>query len=158
VFWAHHVMHKVNKYVMIHQPFYYYYQRDDSIVATYTPENLDIIRGLRERHLFIEKYYGDLTDESYKLILKTCFIHYHLLKLNRKIDDKGIYRKEIKIYIRSHLQPFKQAVQNNQQLKRQLFLFNLHPALMIFFQRVITGLRKMKLLSGPVGLKQVDVS
>src|SRR5699024_6338937 len=37
VFWAHQVMHHVNRYVILEQPFYYYFQRDDSIVGTFTP-------------------------------------------------------------------------------------------------------------------------
>ena len=60
VFWAHQVMQRVNTYVILHQPMFYYYQRSDSIVATYTPRNLDIIKGLKERHQFIEKFYEDL--------------------------------------------------------------------------------------------------
>ncbi|WP_224773291.1 glycosyltransferase family 2 protein [Metabacillus idriensis] len=70
VFWAHKVMHRVNKYVILNQPLCYYYQRSDSIVSTYTLKNLDIIKGLKKRHKFIEEYYKDLTDKSYKVILK----------------------------------------------------------------------------------------
>src|SRR5690625_4114525 len=47
VFWAHQVMHQVNSYLILHEPLFYYYQRDDSIVATYSPRNLDIIKGLK---------------------------------------------------------------------------------------------------------------
>ncbi|WP_415345289.1 glycosyltransferase family 2 protein, partial [Clostridium perfringens] len=43
VFWAHKVMDRVDKYVIIHKPMYYYRQRKDSIVAIYTERNLDIL-------------------------------------------------------------------------------------------------------------------
>ena len=157
VFWAHQVMSKVSKYLILHQPYYYYYQRDDSIVATYTPKNLDIIKGLKERHRFIEEYYSDLTNESYQLILKTCFIHYHLLFVNRRQDKMGIHRKNMELYIQENYKALKQAVKHNKTLKRQLFLFNLHPYLHMVYQGFIKSLRKVKILSQPAGLKQVNV-
>ncbi|MUV36909.1 putative glycosyltransferase EpsJ [Lentibacillus sp. JNUCC-1] len=36
VFWAHQVMHRVRRFLIVHQPLCFYYQRDDSIVAAYT--------------------------------------------------------------------------------------------------------------------------
>lgn len=157
VFWAHQVMHKVNKYLVLQQPFYYYYQRDDSIVAAYSPKNLDIIKGLKERHRFIKKYYKELTNESYQLILKTCLIHYHLLLRNRSQDKQGRHRKEIKQYIRDHYKTFKKAVVHNQDLKRQLFLFNIHPYFYLLYRGLLKGLRKKNVLSQPVGLKKVKI-
>src|SRR5699024_2821561 len=96
VFWAHQVMHRVNHYLILHKPLFYYYQRDDSIVATYHYRNLDMIRGLKERHDFIEAFYEELIHESYKQLLKGCLIHYNLLVRNRKQDKDGKYRREIK--------------------------------------------------------------
>lgn len=157
VFWAHHVMHRVSKYLILQQPFYYYYQRDDSIVASYSPENLDILKGLKERHRFIEKNYKELTSESYQLILKTCLIHYHLLVINRRQDKQGMHRKEIKQYIRDNYKTFKHAVKHNTYLKRQLFLFNVRPCFYLLFKGFIKGLRKVNVLSQPVGLKKVRV-
>ena len=117
VFWAHQVMQRVNTYVILHQPMFYYYQRSDSIVATYTPRNLDIIRGLKERHQFIEKYYEDLIEESYKTILKTSLIHYNLLLLNWKKDKDGLHRKEIQSYIKKNDSHFKKAVKNEKAIE-----------------------------------------
>jgi len=157
VFWAHKIMHRVSNYLILHQPFYYYYQRDDSIVANYTPNNLDIIKGLKERHHFIEEFYEGLINESYRHILKTCFIHYHLLLMNRKKDTTGVHRKEIEFYIRDNLKEFRRAVEHNKQLKIQLKLFSLHPYFNIVFLGIIKGLRKLKILSQPRGLEQVNV-
>ncbi|WP_226038111.1 glycosyltransferase family 2 protein [Aquibacillus saliphilus] len=152
VFWAHQVMHRVETYVMIHQPMYYYYQRDDSIVANYTPRNLDIINGLKERHRFIEKYYSHLSNESYKLMVKTCLVHYNLLLANRKKDKHGIYRKEIRYYIHNNYGDLKKAVRDDKQLLRELSFFSLHPLLNI----LLTGLRKviktLRIKSQPDGL------
>ncbi|MGO4496758.1 glycosyltransferase family 2 protein [Paenibacillus sp. 2RAB27] len=157
VYWAHQVMHRVHNYVILHQPMYYYYQRTDSIVATYTPRNLDIIRGAKERHHFIEKYYSELTNESYKTILKMCLIHYSLLLVNRKKDTGGLYRKEICLYVKEINSQLKKAVQTDQHLRRELFLFNLHPYLYVSYLLVKKILRNLKLLPRPIGLKRLNL-
>lgn len=133
VFWAHRVMQRVSRYVILNRPKCYYYQRSDSIVATYTPRNLDILKGLKVRHLFIEEFYQDLIDESLKVILKTCLEHYYLLLRNRKKDIGGSHRKAIQRYINENLPRFKKAVAEDGCLKRQLFLFSIHPYLNILF-------------------------
>jgi glycosyltransferase involved in cell wall biosynthesis len=157
VFWAHKVMHRVNTYVILHQPLYYYFQRSDSIVANYTPKNLDIIKGLKERHRFIERYYEDLKDESLKLILKTCLIHYNLLLVNWKKDKGGLCRKKIQQYIKKNYIQLKEAAKSDIQLKRQLSLFRIHPYLNVSFLIVNKGLRKMKIKPQPIGLERVKV-
>ncbi|OKL36559.1 glycosyltransferase family 2 protein [Domibacillus mangrovi] len=156
VFWAYKVMHQVNSFLIVHQPMYNYYQRSDSIVANYTPRNLDMIRGLKERHVFIEELYKELTDESYKVILKMSLIHYNLLLMNRRKDKGGLHRKEIQSYIQSNYSRLKKAVKNDQQLKRQLHLFTMHPYFNVVFLGWRKGLRTLKILSHPVGLEQVN--
>lgn len=155
VFWAHQVMQGVNSFLMLHKPLYYYYQRSDSIVTTYTPRNLDIIRGLIERHHFVEKYYAELTDASYKTILKTCLINYNLLLLNRKKDKIGKHRKELHSYIQNNYSELKHAVRYDEELRKQLFLFYIHPYFNFLFLGVRKALRKLKVLPRPAGLTQV---
>src|SRR5690625_3765443 len=157
VFWAHQVMHQVDAYLILHEPLFYYYQRDDSIVSTYSPRSLDIIQGLKERHHFIEQFYEELTDESFKTILKTCLIHYNLLVMNRKKDRSGKHRKEIEVYIKENDHSFRHAVKDDQQLRRQLSLFLLHPYMNIGFLGCRKVLRKIRILSQPRGLKQVSI-
>ncbi|RKQ33493.1 glycosyltransferase family 2 protein [Oceanobacillus halophilus] len=157
VFWAHQVMHRVEKFVLVNQPLYYYYQRDDSIVANYTPKNLDIIKGLIERHKFIERYYQNLAELSHKNILKMCLIHYNLLILNRKKDKSGIHRRNVQSYIRDNYTSFKKAISNDKELKGQLFLFSIHPFLLLLFLAVRKGLRRIKFLEKNEGLKRVEV-
>jgi len=157
VFWAHQVMHKVETYLILHEPLVYYYQRDDSIVASYSPKNLDIIRGLKERHHFIEQFYEELIDESYKTILKTCLIHYNLLMMNSKNDKDGTYRKKIASYIKENELAFKNAVKDDRHLKRQLSLFSLHPYMNFGFLGGRKMLRKIGILAQPRGLKRVSI-
>ena len=63
VFWAHNVMSRVKKYVICHKPLTYYVQREDSIVANYSVRNLDIIKGMKVRHKFIEENYSEFINE-----------------------------------------------------------------------------------------------
>ncbi|SEP67187.1 Glycosyltransferase involved in cell wall bisynthesis [Virgibacillus subterraneus] len=154
VFWAHQVMQRVEKFVLLHKPLYYYYQRYDSIVASYTPRNLDIIKGLKERHRFIENYYQGLTDESYKAILNMSFIHYNLLLLNREKDKNGLHRKEIQSYISENYYRLRRAVMDDKTLRKQLYLFSLHPYLNVLFLGVRKVMRAARILPKPVGLKQ----
>lgn len=157
VFWAHLVMHRVQTYAIIHQPLYYYYQRGDSIVANYTVRNLDILQGLKERHRFIERHYSELTNESYKMLLKMSLIHYSLLLLNRNKDRNGNYRKEIQHFIKGNFAHFKHSVQTDRQLKRQLLLFHVHPYFNIAYLLAQKVSRNLRLLPTPGGLKRVDL-
>lgn len=145
-------MHRVETYVMIHEPLYHYYQREDSIVSTYSVENLDILKGLKERHLFVEQHYKELTDVSNHMILKTSLIHYNLLFLNKKIDSQKTYRKHIRTYILQSYSEFKSAIKNDKQLKIQYHLFIIHPYINLFYLGIRKILGKMKLIRQPVGL------
>ncbi|WML51597.1 glycosyltransferase family 2 protein [Neobacillus sp. PS3-12] len=156
VFWAHTVMHKVNKLVLLTQPLYYYFQRSDSIVATYTPRNLDILKGLKERHQFIETFYKELVNESYRVILETSLIHYNLLLLNRKQDLDGKYKREIWKYINKNYQNLKMAVESEHSLRNQLTLFTIHPSLNIGYLFLKKILRKFYIVPRPIGLEKVD--
>ena len=156
VFWAHQVMHKVDKFVLLPQPLYNYFQRNDSIVANYTPRNLDILKGLKERHQFIEENYGHLSNESYKVLLSTCLIHYNFLFINRNADKGREKRKEIQKYIKDHYIQFSKAVNENKELKKQLILFNLHPNLNILFLGINKSLRFLNLKDQPVGLEPIE--
>ncbi|MGL5351799.1 MAG: glycosyltransferase family 2 protein, partial [Clostridium sp.] len=156
VFWAHKVMSKVNKYVILNEPLCYYMQREDSIVATYTIKNLDIIEGLKERHDFIKKNYSNLINESYKIILKTNLMHYNLLMLNRDKDKDGIYRKEIQKYIKTNYEELRKSIEDDNKLKRQLYLFMVCPVLNILQIVADKSLRKIKLGKSPLALKRID--
>ncbi|WP_226620259.1 glycosyltransferase family 2 protein [Cytobacillus firmus] len=157
VFWAHKVMQRVETYVIVHQPHYYYLQRKDSIVASYTPRNLDILEGLKERHKFLEQYYNELTNESLKVILKTSLIHYNLLFINWRKDPSRFYKKEIYSYIKNNYSQLSNAVKGDKLLLQQLNLFILHPYLnlsYLIFKRV---LRRLRILPRPLGMERVKL-
>ncbi|MEH7226762.1 glycosyltransferase family A protein [Bacillus sp. JJ1566] len=157
VFWSHNVMHRVNTYLILHKPMYYYLQRSDSIVSTYTPRNLDILKGLKVRHKFLEIHYEYLTKESYKNILKTSLIHYNLLFMNKNKDKGGLHRKEIRTYIKNNYGYLLKAVGSDKQLKTQLNLFSIHPLLQIIYLVFQKVLRKLNVFANKQGLERMEI-
>jgi glycosyltransferase involved in cell wall biosynthesis len=157
VFWAHQVMQRVKKYVIFHQPLYYYFQRSDSIVASYSPRNLDIIKGLKARQHFIEKNYQELTNEAYKVLAKTILIHYNLLLLNKKQDKDGIYKKDLRLYIKDNYVKLKTAVKNDQELKRQLKLFYIHPYFNVLYLIIKKLARRLRMNPNRLGLEKINM-
>ena len=151
VFWAHKVMDRVDKYVIC-----YYLQRNDSIVSTYTVKNLDIIKGLKERHKFIEENYKELINESYKILTKTILLHYYLLNKNRDKDLDGYYRKELRGYIINNYLNIQKAIKDDKELSNEVKLFKLNYLLSRAYVNINKVLRKVKLKEQSPALKKVN--
>lgn len=156
VFWAHKVMDRVDKYVICHKPMCYYLQRNDSIVSTYTVKNLDIIKGLKERHKFIEENYKELINESYKILTKTILLHYYLLNKNRDKDLDGYYRKELRGYIINNYLNIQKAIKYDKELSNEVKLFKLNYLLSRAYVNINKVLRKVKLKEQSPALKKVN--
>ena len=127
-------MNRVSKYVICHKPMYYYLQRNDSIVSTYTARNLDIIWGMKERHKFIEKNYEELINESYKILTKTILLHYYLLNKN---NDKD-------------------AIINDKELSKEVSLFKFNYYLSRIYVNINKILRKVNLKEKQSALKKIS--
>ncbi|WP_197431616.1 hypothetical protein [Lentibacillus sp. JNUCC-1] len=114
-----------------------------------------MLKGLQERHAFVEQHYPELLWASYRHILETSLIHYNLLMLNKKADPDGRHRKAIEQDIEHNHRNFKRAAEPDRLLSRQLSLFLLHP----YCNAGLLGLRKMmrkaRILKRPEGLKIV---
>lgn len=157
VYWAHIVMQRVNKYLILHKPKVYYEQRNDSISGNYNPKNTDILRGLYERHEFIENNYNKLVDESYRIIFNTSIIHYKLLSHNRDKTGATEYMKEIENYINNKHDKLLKAVSTNKELRNELRFFKINPKLCymyIFYNKV---LMKLGIKNRGKGLKRVNI-
>jgi glycosyltransferase involved in cell wall biosynthesis len=144
VFWAHQVMKRVNTFALLHKPLCHYYQRSDSIVATYSIRNLDILTGLKERLEFVRNHYPHYQNEAYKSILQNSLMHYNLLFRNRRIDKDRVNRREIHRYIKDHRSEMEKAVALEDDLSRQLFLFTFHPMANITYLMWKKGMEKIK--------------
>ncbi|MGL5989235.1 glycosyltransferase family 2 protein [Cetobacterium sp.] len=155
VFWAHEVMRNVKKYTILHKPLWHYTQREDSIVGTYSIRNLDIIKGLNERYVFIQKNYPELKNELLKLIFKTSILHYNILK---KLDKEkvSIYMKNIENEI---LHSYKEIYfsLNDNWLKAQLIIFKVYPKLNMLPLILNKILKKIGILKKDPYLKRIDL-
>ncbi|TMW70545.1 glycosyltransferase family 2 protein [Alteribacter natronophilus] len=140
VFWAHHVMQKVKRFVLLHDPLVYYRQRENSIVASYTERNLDILDGLKERHAFLKQHYPHFLPESCRMLFQTSLMHYNLLFLKRTGSER---RKEIRSCILEHQKQIREAVSGDSELSNQLKLFLVHPYANIGFLAGRKMLRKL---------------
>lgn len=149
-------MDRVDKYVICHKPMCYYLQRNDSIVSTYTVKNLDIIKGLKERHKFIEENYKELINESYKILTKTILLHYYLLNKNRDKDLDGYYRKELRGYIINNYLNIQKAIKDDKELSNEVKLFKLNYLLSRAYVNINKVLRKVKLKEQSPALKKVN--
>ena len=134
----------------------YYLQRNDSIVSTYTVKNLDIIKGLKERHKFIEENYKELINESYKILTKTILLHYYLLNKNRDKDLDGYYRKELRGYIINNYLNIQKAIKDDKELSNEVKLFKLNYLLSRAYVNINKVLRKVKLKEQSPALKKVS--
>lgn len=157
VFWAHKVMQRVERYVVLHEPLYYYFQRNDSIVATYTVRNLDILEGLKERHEFIEKYYPHLLHESLVTIFKASLNHYHLIVVNSQLDKDSKYKNQIETYIRNKHHLLFKAVKEDKMLNLQLRLFFIKPYLTLIPLAVMKVLRAFKFVPKSRGFVKTNL-
>ncbi|WGG45866.1 glycosyltransferase family 2 protein [Rossellomorea sp. DA94] len=144
VFWAHQVMKRVKTFVLLHKPLCHYYQRSDSIVATYSIRNLDILTGLKERLEFVKKHYPHYQDEVYRSILQNSLMHYNLLFRNRRIDKDGVKKREIQRYIKEHRSQMNKAVALVEDLRCQLFFFSFHPLANISYLLLKKGMERIK--------------
>ena len=135
---------------------YYYLQRNDSIVSTYTARNLDIIWGMKERHKFIEKNYEELINESYKILTKTILLHYYLLNKNNDKDLDGCYRKELRSYIIENYSNIKDAIINDKELSKEVSLFKFNYYLSRIYVNINKILRKVNLKEKQSALKKIS--
>ena len=157
VFWAHKVMDKVDKYVICHKPMCYYLQRDDSIVSTYTVRNLDIIKGLKERHNFIEKNYKNLLNESYKILTKTILIHYYLLNKNKDKDLNSKNRRELRNYIVDNYENIILSINDDVELRNEVVLFKINYNISRVYVISNKILRKLGIKSQHKSLKKISL-
>ena len=94
-FIVHRILDKAKKVLYTSYPFYYYLQRNTSIMGEkFNLKRLDVLEALEERILyFYEKGYDDLYEKAYNHYLGDLLYHYSLL---RKYCPEEKVSKELK--------------------------------------------------------------
>lgn len=157
VFWTHQIIHSITNYMMLHQPLYYYRQRETSIVGQYSLKHLDIIKGLLERRDFLSSHYPYLVIEQDILITQTILIHHQLLTKNRNQDLKGDYRRRLRSYLEDQSVYLLEISRNRINLYWQLRLFLIHPSLVNIPRVINYVLINSKIIPSPKELKRIDL-
>ncbi|MCU7212138.1 glycosyltransferase family 2 protein [Turicibacter sanguinis] len=156
IFWMHQVFARIEKYVLIHQPLYFYRQRMDSIVAQYRIKNLDLIRGQIERKEFVVNYYPSLISEQDKIIVQSMLIHFNLLSMNETQDREKVYRTKLKDYLRMNQQSLFESIKNDRRLYWQLKIFLINPNLLQVERLINYSLRKIGIIEDYKELKKIS--
>ena len=119
-FIIHHVLYLSDKIVYIDKNYYYYMQRNNSIVGSkYNLKRLDKIYALEDRiEFFKEKKLVDLYNKAVKDYIDVFFWNYYEMK--KEING---YKKEIKNIMKSYNKVLKDMLFNPFiSLKHKLFL------------------------------------
>ena len=73
-YWQHLIIHDSKNVGIIPQPYYFYRQRNDSISGVVSFKNLDMIRGMYERLVFINDHYKELSPLAYRKFWKAVWL------------------------------------------------------------------------------------
>ncbi len=128
-FWQHLVIDKVSSFGVVPYPIVYYTQRNDSISGAFNKKSIDLLQGLEQRFLFIQKNYPALVTDMRKVLLKTIRLHYSRAKKN---SEPGI-REIFEVYLseaadRIKISPFEKfwikssTLQEISSLPKRIFL------------------------------------
>ena len=95
-YWTYRVIDRCRKYVFTEEPFYYYYQREDSAMGNaYSIRRLDAIGAMEERYYLLKDKYPNLEKKLLENYLGACKFHYQMLCYYSGLDRDRRYRKEL---------------------------------------------------------------
>lgn len=144
MFWAHLVMARVKAYVIHPEPLYYYRQREESIVGSYSLKHLDIIEGMKERLTFIADNYSELTPAAYRQLGNLQLQHYRLLLTVKPFRLQKIERSVIQKDLEYEKKAMLQSAAEDYELSKKLKMFYVHPYLYLALLIVNKLKRKVK--------------
>ena len=92
-------------------------------MGEYKINRLDMIDGVRERMLMIEKKYPSLYSQAKAIMCEVCLYHYQLLLKNRNVDIDNQGKKKLKKY-RSQLHITLKDVRDMKLMNKITFLMS----------------------------------
>lgn len=156
VAWQPQVFARSKKCVVLRKAGYYYYQRENSIVAKFDMRKIDMIRALQTRHHFIEEAYSELIDGSWHSLLKGCLEYYILLSFNQKVMGSRECREKIRDFVLEHRKEFERCCYREPLLYRCFKLFCLHPFYFMGYRGIRKMMRLLKLRKEQVVMLEVE--
>lgn len=94
-FWTYKILAKATKIVSFSTALYFYYQREGSIIHTYSLKRLVCIEAFQERLGFVKKNYPSLYPLANKSYLSACFYHFQKLCAFQHVDVNREARKDL---------------------------------------------------------------
>lgn len=92
-FWTYKIIGKATKIVCFSTALYYYFQREESIIHTYSLKRLHCIEAFEERLKYVTEHFPSLCRIANKSYLSACFYHFQRLCALPQIDADKQARK-----------------------------------------------------------------
>lgn len=95
-FFTFYALDKAERIVYLYRQCYYYYQRPDSIMGSYSIKRLDMLDGVRERMNFTKEHYPEIYPKAKLSFCGCCVFQYQKLLRNKKVDKYKEGKQKIK--------------------------------------------------------------
>ncbi len=94
-FWTYKIIGKATKIVCFSTALYYYFQREGSIIHTYSLKRLHCIEAFEERLKYVTEHFPRLVPLANRAYLGACIFHYQMLCWYSDVDDSGEERRQL---------------------------------------------------------------
>ena len=94
-FWTYKIIGKATKIVCFSTALYYYYQREGSIIHTYSLKRLHCIEAFEERLKYVKEHFPRLVPLANRAYLGACIFHYQMLCWYSDVDASGEERRQL---------------------------------------------------------------
>ncbi len=94
-FWTYQIIGRAVKVVQFSSPLYFYYQRAESIIHTYSLKRLFGIDAFQERLKYVTEHFPSLYQIANKSYLSSCLYHSQMLYLFPQVDTDGSARESL---------------------------------------------------------------
>lgn len=95
-FFTFYALDKADRIVYLYRQCYYYYQRPNSIMGSYSIKRLDMLDGVRERMSFTKEHYPEIYPKAKLSFCGCCVYQYQMLLRNKKVDKYKEGKQKIK--------------------------------------------------------------
>ena len=119
-FFTFYALSKAKKIVYLYRQCYYYYQRSNSIMGTYSLKRLDMLDGVKERMEFVKVNYPELYVKAKLSLCSCCVYHYQMLLKNKNADNDNYGKKKVK-EIRNSVKVLPSEIKDKRLLDRFIF-------------------------------------
>ena len=119
-FFTFYALSNAQKIVYLYRQCYYYYQRSNSIMGTYSLKRLDMLDGVKERMEFVEKKYPEIYTKAKLSFCQCCIYQYQMLLKNKSVDKNNYGKNKVK-EIRNSVKVLPSEIKDKRFIDRFVF-------------------------------------